>query len=110
MEVRRGQEVFDDVRAQENGVNRFVTANHAVAGPGGRGGAAGGLGGGLGGTPGGAAGLAHPGNRGSTALSGAGIGGGFYLATGGTVSIDNTTITGNSAATSNNDVFGTFTT
>jgi len=68
------------------------------------------VGGGLGGTPGGAAGLSHPGNPGATALSGAGIGGGLDLLIGGTVSIDNTTITGNTAATSNNDVFGTFTT
>ncbi len=64
---------------------------------------------GAGGSPNGAAGLANPGNAGATALSGTGIGGGLDLLTGGTVSIDNTTITGNTAATSNNDVIGTFT-
>ena len=64
---------------------------------------------GAGGSPNGAAGLTHPGNAGATALSGTGIGGGLDLFTGGTVVIDNTTITGNTATT-DNDVFGTFTT
>ena len=64
---------------------------------------------GAGGSPNGAAGLTHPGNAGATALSGTGIGGGLDLLTGGTVVIDNTTITGNTATTSDNDVFGTFT-
>jgi hypothetical protein len=37
-----------------------------------------------------------------------GIGGGVDLFPGGTVTIDNTNITGNNATTSDNDVSGTF--
>ena len=53
--------------------------------------------------------MTQAGNAGATALPGTGIGGGLYLFIGGTVSIDNTTITGNTATTSDNNVFGTFT-
>ena len=53
--------------------------------------------------------MTQAGNAGAAALPGTGIGGGLDLFTGGTVVIDNTTITGNTAATSNNEVDGTFT-
>jgi len=44
--------------------------------------------------------------------AGQGIGGGVYLAAGGTVCLDASTvanITGNAASTSNNDIFGAYT-
>ena len=56
------------------------------------------------------AGPAFPGTPGASGLSGTGIGGGLNLLAGGTVVIDDTNITGNHATTSNDDVFGTFTT
>jgi hypothetical protein len=52
------------------------------------------------------------GAAGSRGSAGQGIGGGAYFATGGTVSLDSATlagITGNTASTSNNDIFGVFT-
>ena len=95
--------------SKQSMATNLITANQANAGPGGSGGAAGVPQAGAGGIPNGAAGQTHAGTAGATALSGTGIGGGLDLLTGGTVVIDNTTITGNTAATSDNDVFGTFT-
>ena len=63
---------------------------------------------GAGGSSNGAAGQTHPGNAGALGLSGTGMGGGLVLVTGGTVLIDDTTVTGNTATTSDNNVFGTF--
>ena len=95
--------------SKQSRATNLITANQAIAGPGAPGGAAGQAGGGLGGASGGAAGLAHPGNPGPNELAGAGIGGGLYLSNGGTVSIDDTTVTANTATTSHSDVSGTFT-
>ena len=47
---------------------------------------------------------------GTAGVSGVGVGGGLDLLPGGTVVIDDTTITGNQASTSDNDVSGTFST
>ena len=65
---------------------------------------------GAGGTPNGIPGSAFPGSPGAAGVSGVGVGGGLDLIPGGTVVIDDTTITGNLASTSNNDVSGTFST
>ena len=97
-------------RSQQSKATNLITANQAFGGLGARGNDAGVPQAGAGGTPNGAAGLTHRGNDGAIALSGTGIGGGLYLFAGGTVVLDNTTITGNTATTSDNDVFGTFTT
>jgi hypothetical protein len=48
------------------------------------------------------------GHAGSAGLAGTGLGGGLDLITGGTAVIDNTTITGNSASTTDGNVHGTF--
>ena len=87
-----------------------VTGNQANRGPGGAGGLAGGVVAGDGGTPHGTAGAAFPGSPGAAGVAGVGVGGGLDLLPGGTVVIDNTTITGNTASTTDNDVSGTFTT
>ena len=50
-----------------------------------------------------------PAARDAAGVAGVGVGGGLDLSTGGTAVIDNTTITGNTASTSDNDVSGTFT-
>jgi hypothetical protein len=97
--------------SKQSKATNLIVANQAIAaGSGAIGGAAGVANAGAGGSPNGVAGLTPPGNDGLTALSGPGIGGGLDLLTGGTVVIDNTTITANSATTSDNEVFGTFTT
>jgi hypothetical protein len=85
-----------------------ITANLANGRPGGTGGPAGATNAGLGAPPVGSNGLAFPGSPGGTGSSGVGIGGGLGLDPGGTVVIDNTTITGNHATTTDNDVHGTF--
>ena len=87
-----------------------ITTNLASASQGGTGGAAGAVTVGLGASPGGSNGLAFPAGPGGTGSSGVGIGGGVDLEIGGTAIIDNTFVTGNHATTSDNDVFGTFTT
>jgi hypothetical protein len=96
-------------RSKQSKATDIITANQADTAPGALGGAAGVPQAGVGGSPSGAAGVVHPGNAGASALAGTGIGGGLDLLTGGTVVIDNTTITGNTSTTSNSDVFGTFT-
>jgi hypothetical protein len=58
--------------------------------------------------PSGAPGMSFPGHFGTGGTTGIGVGGGLDLMTGGTVVIDNTTITGNNATTTDNDVHGTF--
>ena len=74
-------------------------------------GGAGGLGGGANaGGPAGHAGTAKAGNIASGGGVGQEVGGGLYLLAGGKVTLRNTTVTGNKAATSNPDVFGTFST
>jgi hypothetical protein len=52
--------------------------------------------------------MSFPGRFGTDGTTGAGVGGGLDLITGGTVVIDNTNITGNNATTTDNDVHGTF--
>jgi hypothetical protein len=63
---------------------------------------------GSGGAPNGLNGLGFTGKPGNANASstGVGIGGGITIITGGQVTIDNTTISGNTATTSNNDVNG----
>jgi hypothetical protein len=53
-------------------------------------------------------GNSSPGAPGTGGAAGQGLGGGLYLQSGGTVTIDDTTVTGNQASTSDPDVFGTF--
>ena len=96
--------------SKQSKATNLITANQATAGAGGPGAAPGIAQAGTGGTPGGTNGQVFPGNRGRTGTAGTGVGGGLDLIAGGTVVIDNTTLTGNTATTSNNDVFGTFTT
>jgi hypothetical protein len=57
-----------------------------------------------------ARGLAFPGEGGKAGAAGTGIGGGLNLAPGGGATIDDTTVTGNHASTTDNDVHGTFAT
>ena len=58
----------------------------------------------------GSIGLAFPAGPGGTGSSGVGIGGGLDLVIGGTAVIDNTTVTGNHATTTDDNVHGTFST
>jgi hypothetical protein len=88
----------------------LITNNQAGGGPGGAGGAGGPATAGPGGTPNGVAGSAAPGAAGPAGTGGSGIGGGLNLAAGASATIDDTTITGNLASTSDNDVHGTFST
>jgi hypothetical protein len=92
---------------QSNATN-VITANQANAGLGGTGGAPGIALAGAGGSPGGMAGNVFPGSSGTAGSAGLGIGGGLDLVAGGMVVIDNTTISGNHATTTDNDVFSTF--
>ncbi len=85
-----------------------ITANSASSAPVGGGSNLGIAQAGTGGSPSGTAGTAFPGHFGTAGNSGTGMGGGLDLITGGTAVIDNTTITGNSATTTDNDVHGTF--
>ncbi len=86
----------------------LVTANHALGGFAGAAGPAGQPHVGIGRAPGGADGTEFLGKAGSPGSGGTGAGGGLYLSSGGTATIDNANITGNQASTSDNDVFGTF--
>ncbi len=86
----------------------LITTNAASGGIGGTGTAAGSVHGGAGGSPGGTAGQAFVGANGTVGIAGSGKGGGLDLITGGTATIDNTTITANLASSTNNDVAGTF--
>ena len=94
--------------SQQSKATNTITASQAVRGQGGPGGAGGAAFGGVGGAPGGMNGQAHPGASGTSAVSGVGVGGGLDLFPAGTVTIDNTNITGNTASTADNDVSGTF--
>ena len=78
------------------------------AGSGVRGGNLGAAQAGIGGSPSGAAGTSFPGKFGTAGTTGTGVGGGLDLITGGTAVIDNTSITGNSATTTDDNVHGTF--
>ncbi len=54
---------------------------------------------------------AQGGNAGGGATAGTagqGIGGGLYLGTGGTATLKKTVVMGNHASTSNNDIYGTY--
>ena len=95
--------------SRQSMATNLITANQANAGLGGSGGAAGSAQPGAGGIPNGTVGQIFVKGAGAAGLSSTGIGGGLDLLTGGTVSIDNTTINDNTATTSNNDVVGTFT-
>ena len=85
-----------------------ITGNSAAAGIGGAGGNFGVAQAGTGGSPSGVAGTSFLGHSGTAGTPGTGVGGGLDLITGGTVVIDNTTISGNSATTTDPDVHGTF--
>jgi hypothetical protein len=50
--------------------------------------------------------MAFNGAPGTPGTAGTGVGGGLDLLPGGTATIDNTTVTGNHASTSDNDVHG----
>jgi hypothetical protein len=77
-----------------------VTGNQASVGQSASGGGAG--------SPGGLAGMPFNGTAGAGGKIGSGLGSGMDLLTGGTATIDNTLISGNTAATHDNDVHGTF--
>ncbi len=96
-------------RSKQSKATDSITANQARTTLGATGGAAGAPQAGAGGSPNGAAGVTQAGNAGATAAPSTGIGGGLELFAGGTAIIDNTTITGNTAATTGNNVDGTFT-
>jgi len=67
--------------------------------------------GGAGGDPGGAMGsTAVPGQPGTNGFAGFGLGGGIAINGPGKATIDDTTITGNTASSGDNDVDGTFST
>jgi hypothetical protein len=98
--------------AKKNGkqakATSLFTANQAIRGAGGAGGAAGTATAGPGGSPGGTPGYTFPGTPGAQGSPGTGSGGGLFLDPAGTATIKDTTITGNQASTSNNDVAGAF--
>ncbi len=50
--------------------------------------------------------LAQGGDAGSGGTAGQGKGGGLYLATGSTTTLNKTIVAGNRASTSNNDIYG----
>ena len=54
--------------------------------------------------------LAQGGSAASGGTDGQGIGGGLYLATGSTTTLTQTLVVGNLASTSNDDIYGTYTT
>jgi hypothetical protein len=95
-------------RSQQSKATNLISANEADGGTGNLGSDAGVPQAGAGGSPSGAAGHTHPGSAGVTAQNGTGAGGGLDLVAGGIVLIDDTTVTGNTATTSDNNVFGTF--
>ena len=90
---------------QSNAVD-VITANQANAGSAGSAGLAGSATAGLGGSPSGVAGHVTPGSNGSVDTFRVGIGGGIAII--GTAVIDNSSISGNHATTTNSDVDGTF--
>jgi hypothetical protein len=85
-----------------------ITGNEVNGAPGGAGGAGGRGIGGPGMSPGGFAGQSIPGKAGAAGAADSGSGGGLILDPQGTAIIDNTNITGNTAAGSENDVDGSF--
>jgi hypothetical protein len=87
----------------------LFTANQALGGRGGSFGAVGNGNGGSGGTPGGTPGTGVIKLSIVPSTAGKGIGGGLNLDAAGSATIKDTSVTGNQASTSNNDVAGTFT-
>jgi hypothetical protein len=85
-----------------------ITGNSARGGTGGAEVSVGVAQAGTGGSLSGAAGASFPGHFGFSGTTGTGVGGGLDLSSGGTVVIDNTAISGNSATTTDNDVLGSF--
>jgi hypothetical protein len=94
--------------SKQAGATNVITANQANAGSAGGAGPGGSATLGAAGTPGGISGRATPGDNGSVDTFSAGVGGGIAII--GTALIDNTTISGNHATTSDPDVDGTFST
>jgi hypothetical protein len=94
---------------QSRAVNQF-TKNLANQGDGGGGGTNGTATPGPGGSPSGTTGAIDPSLPGGRGIHGMGVGGGLDLDVGGTAVIDNTTVTGNQASSSGNDVAGSFST
>jgi hypothetical protein len=88
--------------SNQSKATNLITMNQANAGKGGTGSAAGVPQAGTGGATNGADGQNLPGTAGHAGVSGTGLGGGS--ASGGSVMIDNTNVTGNSASTADNDV------
>jgi hypothetical protein len=88
----------------------LITTNRAVGGPGAPGGAASSLNSpgtaGTGSSSNGSAGTNTPGTAGVAGSAGSGDGGGIAIL--GTATIDDPSITGNTASTSDNDVDGSF--
>ena len=95
--------------SKQSKATNTITGNQATAGPAGAGGAGGSAFAGAGGSMA-ARGGVIPGKAGKAGTAGMGIGGGLDLIAGGHATIDNTTVTGNHASTSDNDVAGTFST
>jgi hypothetical protein len=97
-------------RSKQSRAMNLITANLANGSAPGSGGMKGDATAGRRGGPGGTAGSILPGSPGVNGAAGAGIGGGLDLGPAGMSVIDNTTITGNHASTSNDDVAGSFST
>jgi hypothetical protein len=90
--------------SKQSMASNTITLNQANLGAGGAGGAGGDAQGGRAGLPGGVAGLRFPGRPGNSVPAGTGLGGGVARFAGGNITIENTNITGNIAATTDNDV------
>ncbi len=84
----------------------MVRGNTAIRGVGGSGGTKGGASAGSGGTPNGSSGTAFLGAAGAVGRAGVGLGGGLARPTSASVTLADTSITGNIASTEDNDVSG----
>jgi hypothetical protein len=86
----------------------FIQLNQAIGQGPGQGGNAGVAIPGAGGTPEGPIGIVKKGAAGTQGALGLGIGGGLYISSGGSVTLQNTTVSLNHASTSSPDIAGTF--
>jgi hypothetical protein len=90
--------------SRQSRATSVIRANHANAGLAGMAAGGGATTAGSGGTPNGTAGQASPGGAGKDGLAGVGVGGGLNSLVGKQVTLEDTTITGNTASTAGDDV------